>query len=106
MAEIIAIAAPEGGGTAIAPAEDLLGAGALNLIDMMGNGNGDGGDDPNKTPWKSVLAEFHVYVLRSYAPIYIYIYIYINSYLCTWLCTLKELHTPLNLLPIDFGNSA
>ena len=38
--------------------------------------------------------------------LYIYIYIHINSYLCTWLCKLKELHTPLNLLPIDFENSA
>ena len=70
----MAVAAPEGGGTAIAPPPDLLGAGALNLVDMMGKGNGDGGDDPNNRPWKSVLAEFHVYVLRSYAPIYIYIH--------------------------------
>ena len=69
----MAVDAPEGGGTAVAPAVDLLGAGALNLVDMMGNGGG-GGDDPNKKKWQGVLAEFHVYVLRSYAPIYIYIY--------------------------------
>jgi hypothetical protein len=63
--------AVEGGGTAVAPAEDLLGAGGLNLADMLGNGGG-GGDDPDKKKWQGVLAEFHVYVLRSYAPIYIY----------------------------------
>ena len=69
-----------GGGTAtMATTEDGGGipSGRLDVGDLMGIG-GDGGDDPNKKPvWKGVLAEFHVYVLRSYAPIYIYIYIYI-----------------------------
>ena len=35
----------------------------------------DNGDDGGRKPegWKGVLAEFHLHVLRSYAPIYIYI---------------------------------
>ncbi len=44
-----------------------------------GKDDGDGGKKPEK--WKGVLAEFHLHVLRSYAPIYIYTYrfLYINN---------------------------
>jgi hypothetical protein len=42
-----------------------------------GLGGEKDGDDGGKKPddWKGVLAEFHLHVLRSYAPTYIYIYI-------------------------------
>ena len=57
------------------PPEILGGAGtgaAFCMDPGLGGDKGDG-DDGGKNPedWKGVLAEFHLHVLRSYAPIYI-----------------------------------
>jgi len=44
-------------------------------VSMLEEDDGDGGGRKPEV-WKGVLAEFHLHVLRSYAPTYIYIYIY------------------------------
>ena len=53
-----------------APAETPATSSSLTLGGASDSkDDGDGGKKPND--WKGVLAEFHLHMLRSYAPIYI-----------------------------------
>ena len=57
----------------LAEGETAVAAGRVGRteVSMMEEDNGDdGGRKPEG--WKGVLAEFHLHVLKSYAPIYIY----------------------------------